>query len=111
MATRSENPCILQANFNYSLSLLSHRAVTAITERSPHDFKENEAAARLLGAHGCYVITALYCLYRVLSRLSVSVPSFRSNVDWCVFWKYYVMYVCMYVYSDPKLSMITLIVK
>ena len=38
-----------------TLPLLSHRAVTAVTKQSPHDFKENEAAARLLGAHSYYV--------------------------------------------------------
>ena len=44
------------------LSSLSHWVVTAVTEWLLHDFEENEAAARPLGACNCYVTMALVSL-------------------------------------------------
>ena len=39
--------------------MLSHLAVTAVTERSLRNFEEKEATARLLGARSCYGTEAL----------------------------------------------------
>ena len=36
----------------------SHLVVTAVTEQSPHNFKEKEAAERWISALICYVTTA-----------------------------------------------------